>query len=143
MFFVCVRHFTHIFFYRHIKKIRIFLEQAICSSDRWYFSTDKLAHVTWTGKPPTTTTVILRQDVKAIVRSLFSETFILARAEVSRSLVRTNKAFCYRTFNNTLSQMKISNLYKKWMYYITLIIILIICSVAAYRFQLFILSLVA
>ena len=75
-----------------------------------------------------------RPDVTAIIRSLSSETFVLTRAEVGRSLARTNKAFCYSTVNSILSQMKLYNFYPNWMYYITLIIILTICSVVAYRF---------
>lgn len=78
--------------------------------------------------------MILRQDVQAIFRSLFSEIFILTRTEVRRSLARTNKAFCYRTVNSILSQMKLYNFYQMWMYYITFIILLTICSVVAHRF---------
>jgi len=111
-------------------KIHIFLKQTICSSVPWHLTADKVAHITWTGKPPATVT--LRQDVKAIIRSLSSEIFILAKA--TSSLARTNKAFCYRTVNSILSQMKIYNFYQKWIYYITFIIIITICSVVAYRF---------
>jgi hypothetical protein len=114
------------------KKIYIFLKQTIFPSVRWNFSTDKLTHVTWTGKPPAT--VILRQDVKAIIWSLFSETFILARVEVRCSLARTNKFFCSHTVNILLSQMKLYNFYQKWLYYIILILILTICSIVAYLF---------
>ena len=117
---------------QYTNKIHIFLKQTVCPSVRWHFSTDKVAHITWTGKPPAT--VILRQDFKAIIRSLSSEIFILARDEVGRSLASTNKAFCYGTANSILSHMKLYNLYQKWIYYITLVIILTICSVVTYRF---------
>jgi len=93
---------------------------------------DKVTHVIRTGKPPATVT--LHRDVKAVIRRLFSEIFILTRAEVRRSLARVNKAFRYRTINSMLSQMKLYNLYQTWMYYITFIIIPTICSVLAYRF---------
>jgi len=125
--------------YQYTRKIHIFLKQTICFSVRWYLSPGKIAHVTCTENPPAT--VILREDVKIFIRSLFSETFILARAEARCSLTRTSNVFCYSTANSKLNQTKLYNFYENWMYYITLIIILTICSLVACRFSSYLLFL--